>query len=747
MRPFFICQQHIQRKFSHLLGAGFVLFGCSGRHEPTACHADASCGAQAGQFSPGGLGNAAGNGSPSGGTTGNASAGNANAGNANAGSAGSTSQAGDSAGGLGNSAGGGTLVGGASSNGGSAGAFAGAGGAQPKVCPDGTFDHDHDLSTACKGWSRCSAGQFIAREGTDTTDRVCAVCGAGSFSNTSNARMCSPWTDCAANSYVIQAGSATNNQRCEPCPTSLPDNQSICFPAGACLFPGSCQPGTVQVSPASGTTPAKCNACVSGDYCIGGLTPEMRCNNGTWDHDGNPATCCSTWTACAAGQYIAHLGNATTDRGCSSCASGTFSAALNSPSCSPWKTCAPASSAWPQGGVATAGTAATDTVCADPYYRFDAATVGGAYAVTVDGNGNVYVAGAVNGAFGGASGGTSDAFVRKFDAKGVMLWAKQFGTSADDQATGIAVDATGNVYVTGPTYGALEGANAGSSDGFLRKLDASGTTLWTRQFGTVGPETPKSLVVDGSGNAYIAGSTYPTGGQGSGDPFVRKFDSSGATVWAKQFGGADEDEASAVAVDSAGNVYVGGYTSDLIPAANQGQRDAFVRKFDASGATLWTRQFGTAENDFVNAARVDSDGSLYVGGSTGARLGSASAGFDDAFVRKFDKNGTVLWTQQIGTVSSDYGYGLGVDGSNNVYAVGSTMGTLSGASAGGNDIFVRKLDSSGTLLWTKQIGTPDDDTALGAVADALGNVFVVGYVADVNFSATAFALHVPAQSP
>jgi hypothetical protein len=398
--------------------------------------------------------------------------------------------------------------------------------------------------------------------------------------------------------------------------------------------------------------------------------------------------------------------------------------------------------------VATAGTAAADSVCADPYYRFDPGTAGGAYAVTVDGNGNVYVVGGTKGAFGGPNGGTSDAFVRKFDAQGGTLWSIQFGTPADDGATGVAVDATGNVYVTGATYGALEGANAGSSDGFLRKLDASGSTLWTRQFGTVGPESPKSLVVDSSGNAYIAGSTYPTGGQGSGDPFVRKFDASGATVWEKRFGGADEDEASAVAVDGSGNVYVGGYTSDLIPASSQGQRDAFVRKFNSTGAALWTRQFGTSENDFVYAARVDSDGNLYVGGSTGAQLGSSSSGVDDAFVRKFDKNGTVLWTQQFGTPSSDSCYAMGVDGSNNIYVVGSTTGVLSGSNAGGNDIFVRKLDSSGTVLRTTQLGTADDDTALGAVADALGNVFVVGYAYDsVGFSATAFALHVPAQSP
>ncbi|HET7543857.1 MAG TPA: SBBP repeat-containing protein [Polyangiaceae bacterium] len=741
MRPSFICRQYVQRKFSHVLGAGFVLFGCSGQHEQTACQADASCRAQAGtSSSSAGFGNSAGNGSPRGGATGDASAGSAGTGLAN--------QAGGSAGDWGNSAGAGAIAGGAGTNGGAAGALAGTGGAQPKVCPDGTFDHDHDPSTACKGWSRCTAGQFIAQDGTDTTDRVCAVCGAGSFSNSSNARMCSPWTDCAANSYVLQAGSATNNQRCAPCPTTLPDNQSFCFPAGACLSPGSCQPGTVQVTPASGTTPAKCNACVPGDYCIGGQTPEMRCNNGTWDHDGDPATCCSDWTVCAAGQYVSRAGSATIDRGCTSCAAGTFSASTNSPTCSPWKECAPASSVWPQGGVATAGTAAADTVCADAYYRFDAATAGGAYAVTVDSAGNVYVAGGTKGAFGGPNGGTSDVFVRKFDAKGGTLWTKQFGTSADDQATGVAVDATGNVYVTGPTYGALEGASAGSSDGFLRKLDASGTTLWTRQFGTVGPETPKSLVLDSSGNAYIAGSTYPTGGQGSGDPFVRKFDASGATVWAKQFGGADEDEAMAVAVDGSGNVYVGGYTSDLIPASSQGQRDAFVRKLDSTGATVWTRQFGTSENDFVYAMRVDGDGNLYAGGSTGALLGSASAGGDDGFLRKFDKNGTALWTQQFGTPTSDSSYALGVDGSNNVYAVGSTMGVLSGSNAGGNDIFVRKLDPSGSVLWTKQIGTANDDTALGAVADALGNVFVVGYAYEsASFSATAFALYVSGQSP
>jgi hypothetical protein len=384
--------------------------------------------------------------------------------------------------------------------------------------------------------------------------------------------------------------------------------------------------------------------------------------------------------------------------------------------------------------------------CATPYCVFGTDSSDGGLAVAVDKSGNIYIAGSTNGALAGANAGAADAFVRKLDAAGAVVWTRQFGTSSDDYATSIAVDGDGNVYVAGDTLGALAGSNAGSQDSYLRKLDKSGTTLWTRQFGSQGPEQLGTVALDSSGHAYVSGSTYPTGNQSSGDPYVRKFDASGGTVWAKQFGGADEDEAEAVAVDATGNVYVVGWTYDLIPESKVGSWDAFVRKLDASGNPLWTRVFGTSDPDVIEVAAVDGEGNLYVAGSTGNALAGASFGSQDAFVRKYDPAGATLWTRQIGTSGWDYGIALGVDGDNDVYVVGSTDGAFSGSNAGKQDVFIRKLDKSGSTLWTKQFGTSSSEAAYGATADASGAVYVVGYAGEFE-KADGFLLRVPPSAP
>ena len=735
MHSFHSRQRPLEPTFRYLLLGGFALFGCSSHLEQHACDGLSQCAEQAGNSAASGSAGDSGRSGVSGesGVSGGGTAGNAAAGGTLSGVSGS--QAAGTAGSTGNSGGGEMTAGGTNSNGG-VGPSAGAGGTVPKLCPDGAFDHDGDPNNPCKAWARCPPGQYIAQEGTDTADRVCALCGTGTFSATQNAKACSPWTDCGPNTYLTQAGTATANQKCSACPSAQAPQANQCFPEGACLFPGACQPGTVQIAPANGSTPAQCIACSPGAYCIGGLTPEMSCASGFWDHDANPATCCSAWASCAPGKYTSKAGSASTNRECSSCDPGSFSSSSNATQCSPWKECPPASSTWPQGGVATAGTLVSDTVCAEPYYKFGTAAGDGAFAVAVDGSGNVYVAGTTYGALAGSHAGASDAFVRKFDAKGAIVWTQQFGTSTDEQGNGIAVDGSGNVYVTGRTFG------GSSNGGFVRKLDASGTTLWARPFGDAA-ETPAAVAVDGSGNSYVAGTTYPNG-QASGEAFVRKFDASGTVSWTQQFGGPSEDEAMAVAVDGSGNSYVAGYTYGL--TSDAGHRDGFVRKFNSSGVALWTRQFGTAESDEVGAARVDGSGNLYLAGTSNGGLGGSVTGTADAFVRKFDPSGATLWTKQVGTSGYDYCSGLGVDGSNNVYVVGSTDNASSASSAGGDDTYVRKLDSSGATLWTKQIGTANHDEAQDAAADASGNLYIVGF--DGNFlQGDAFVLQVPAQSP
>ena len=184
-----------------------------------------------------------------------------------------------------------------------------------------------------------------------------------------------------------------------------------------------------------------------------------------------------------------------------------------------------------------------------------------------------------------------------------IQWIRQFGSTQDDYARGLAVDSTG-VYVVGFTTGTLprQTNNAGLGDAFVRRYDTNGNELWTRQFGTDGDDVAYGVAVDITG-AYVVGfssGTLPgqTRTEGGGDDvFVRKYDRNGAEEWTRQFGTASRfarqgiDEAYGVAVDASG-VFVVGYTSDTLPGQTTGGGgDAFLRKYDGNGTEQWTRQF------------------------------------------------------------------------------------------------------------------------------------------------------------
>jgi hypothetical protein len=297
--------------------------------------------------------------------------------------------------------------------------------------------------------------------------------------------------------------------------------------------------------------------------------------------------------------------------------------------------------------------------------------------------------------------------------------------------------------VVGGTFGTLpDQTSSGLADAFVRKYDSSLTgvnEVWTRQFGTVASDTALAVDGDDSGNVYVAGCT--SGAlpdqtlSGAVDAYVRKYDSSGNEVWTRQFGGGGGTytQTWGAAVDGAGNAYVTGFTSGTLPdQANSGNFDAFVRKYDSSGNEVWTRQFGSDNSGWGGAyarrVRVDSSGNVYVMGYTGgAILDQTYLGCNDIFVRKYDSEGNILWTRQFGTTGDEYGYGLAVDGSDRIYVVGTTFGALPDQTpSGGSDAFIRKYDSLGNEVWTWQFGSSADDWATGVTVDVIFNIYIVG---------------------
>ena len=205
-------------------------------------------------------------------------------------------------------------------------------------------------------------------------------------------------------------------------------------------------------------------------------------------------------------------------------------------------------------------------------------------------------------------GGMQDAlyrpFVRKYDANGTELWTLR---PADCSPRDLAADASG-VYVVGTTGGALPGqTSAGEVDAVVRKYDVNGTELWTRQFGSPANDSAFGVAVAG-GSIYVVGSMRDA----LSLRFVRKYDANGTELWTLRPADYSPSEPAA----DASGVYVVGVTDGALPGqTSAGEVDAVVRRYDAGGTELWTRQFGTATYDYPTGAGADASG-VYVGGFT-----------------------------------------------------------------------------------------------------------------------------------
>jgi len=708
-----------------LVVAGSWLSGCGGDHR---VNKPGTAGGKAGSAGSAGMGGRAGGAGSAGsagvggraGGAGMSAGGNGATGNAGEGGAGAGGQG---EGGADPTTGGTRNTGGSSGTGGAAGAYEGGQGGEGTtfVCENGTFDHDGDPSTTCEVWLVCQPGQYVVEAGTSEADRVCAGCASGTFSMNENVSTCSEWSDCTPGTYVSEDGSADSDRRCEACPSgteSTANNQAMCLPLGAC------EAGTVEVAPATTVDPAVCEACDVGTFCAGGSAPVVDCASENWDHDANPGTSCAEWTSCVAGTYVDSPGGPTTDRTCARCANGTFSADENAASCTDFTVCA--------GGfdrVVQDGTSTTDVVCASPFRQFGTSSVEVGRAVAVDASGNVYVAGQTGGSLGGTGAGGDDGFVRKYDSSGTHQWLQQFGTSSNDVAYGVAIDGSGNVYVAGSTSGVLSGTNLGGQDGYLRKYDSSGTHQWTQQFGTASDDVVYGVAGDDGGNVYVSGYTAGSlGGASAGgwDGYLRKYDSGGMHQWTRQFGTSYNDTGRGLAVDVSGSVFVAGIANGSLGGVSAGNEDGYLRKYDSGGTHQWTQQFGTVLNDYAYGVAVDGSGNAYVTGDTNGALGTPTASWD-GYLRKHDSSGAHQWTQQLGTLWAESGYGVAVDANGNGYVVGSTTGAFGGTSAGGEDGYVRKHDSSGVHQWTRQLGTSSADVCLAVAVDANANVYATGY--------------------
>jgi hypothetical protein len=229
----------------------------------------------------------------------------------------------------------------------------------------------------------------------------------------------------------------------------------------------------------------------------------------------------------------------------------------------------------------------------------------------------------------------------------------------------------------------------------------------------------------------------------------------GDFVWAKSMGGATLDEGYAITVDSAGNVYTTGYFQDAVdfdPGAGTttltsvGNNDIFISKLSPGGDLIWARSFGSTKNDEGWGIAVDSSGNVYTTGyyqnivdfDPGAGTANlTSIGSSDIFISKLDSNGDFLGAWSMGGTADDYGYGIFVDSSGNIYTTGyfkftvdfdpSTGGTSVLTSVGDRDVFISKLDTNGSFVWATGFGGASADVGLGIALYSSGNVYATGW--------------------
>ncbi|MEF2278013.1 SBBP repeat-containing protein [Deinococcus sp. YIM 134068] len=289
----------------------------------------------------------------------------------------------------------------------------------------------------------------------------------------------------------------------------------------------------------------------------------------------------------------------------------------------------------------------------------------------------------------------------------------------------------------------------------IEPVQTSTPTEYAIQFGGGDNDLAYDVATDGSGNAYVVGTTTGVlpGQKSAGghvDAFLRKVDTQGREVWTRQFGTDQADAASRVFLDAAGNVYVVGTTGGTYVDTSYGNMapvfvaDTFVRKYAPDGTELWTRRLGKNDATQTLTATVDTAGNIYAHGSVSGTLpGQANLGRTDAFIRKYAPDGTEVWVRQFGTEGVDNARLLSVDGSGNIYVSGLTTGIFPNAVVdGGNVQYVSKFSASGVQLWTRQFGTATvigdlptykgysilPDTFSGLQVDHNGNVYLAGYV-------------------
>jgi hypothetical protein len=429
--------------------------------------------------------------------------------------------------------------------------------------------------------------------------------------------------------------------------------------------------------------------------------------------------------------------------------------------------------------------------------------------IAVDGSGNSYIAGTTQssdfptttGAFqrvGAQGGGVADVFVTKLNAAGTALVYSTFvGGSDFEFGRAVAIDASGNAYVTGQTKSNNFPVSANAfqrgpqipancpgcandhTDGFVFKLNATGSALTYSTYlgGASDIDDPRGIAVDASGNAYVMGDTnsidfpvtagaFQTTAHGNGDMFLTKLNPTGSgLVFSTYIGGSNVDNGERVVIDGAGNSYLLGFSSSLdfpitagaFQTTNRGAFDLTVTKVNSSGTNLvYSTYLGGSGSEGAGGLAVDAAGEAFVSGGTSSLDYPTTPGAlstppdgDDVVVTKLNAQGSgLVYSAVFGGTGGEGANAIAIDSAGDAWITGLTTSTdypttanaFDNTNNGGADVIISELNPAGSaLLYSTLLGGAQTDVGEDIALDGTGHVYVTGHTLSMDFPATAGA--------
>ncbi len=388
------------------------------------------------------------------------------------------------------------------------------------------------------------------------------------------------------------------------------------------------------------------------------------------------------------------------------------------------------------------------------------------------------------------SGGLFDAFLLKFSPSGVLRWSTYIGASNIDNLYSVVCDQSGNVFVGGSTQsndfptkdpgnGAyFQAARVAATEGVILKFDARGECVWSTYLGGIQWDEILGLEIDKFGNLLATGYTqsadFPVKSafqpvkSNLSESIVMKFSNAGVLQWSTFFGGSTNERAHAVCSDNSGNVFITGYSSGsglpvlnaFQPAYAGGFEDAFVASYDAAGNLVWATYLGGSDREQGNSIRCDLTGAIWVQGMTQSAnfplqnaFQTAFGGVSDAFLARFNQNGTLSWSTFIGGNGFENNLpsfdNLEADSCNRMYVsfetTSSNIRRISLPCAyndnsldGTRDQFLMRFNLNGVPDWATYAGGSANDSRSPLAIDKNGAIYLSGDMFGGPFSASTY---------